>query len=759
MNTEIDTEVFRIEGMHCAACSGAVERALNDIPGVEAAVSLPAETATVTRDPTVVQLDTLREAVSGVGYSLLEAAKARDLGAEGEERLARSAEAVSVARRRMLLAWSLTIPVALWMLPEMVWGIKWPSPALFDAGLLVLSLPVLLAPGWPTVTAGLRAALGRRPSMDTLIAMGSGAAILTGIPAVLAHWTQVPDFQNYAGVGAMILAIHLTGRSVEARAKGRTSAAIQRLLSLEAKTARVERDGAEIEIPIAEVTVGDLMVVRPGEKIPTDGVVIDGESAIDESLATGESMPVDKAAGDSVIGATLNQAGLLRVRATGVGENTFLANVVRLVERAQGSKVPIQDFADRVTAIFVPVVLAIAAATFAAWLLFPDALGALAGRAGAFLPWVQPDLGPTSRALYAMLAVLVIACPCALGLATPTALMVGTGVGAERGILVRDGAAVQALDTVDTVVLDKTGTITQGRPALAEIVAPGGDADELLVLAAAAEAGSEHPLGRAVVEAARERGLVIPRATGFRAEVGRGVTATVEGQVVHVGRASWMAERMLAPRTLLESAGDLERGGHTVVVVTAGETALGLLALADAVKPSSPAAVRTLADMGLRTILLTGDNEQTAQAVAESVGITDVRSSLLPAGKVQAIDRLQKDSHMVAMVGDGINDAPALTQADVGIAIGSGTDIAIEAADITLVHGDLDGVVRAIRLAKATFGKIRQNLFWAYFYNTVAIPIAVLGLLHPVLAEAAMALSSITVVANANRLRRSGLAL
>lgn len=755
----MSTEVFRIEGMHCAACSTAVERALNELPGVSATVSLPAESATVARDPEVVGLDTLREAVSRAGYTLQEAPKTRDLREEGEDRLARGAKAVSVARRRMLLAWSLTIPVALWMLPEMVWAVKWPSAVAFDAGLLLLSLPVLLGPGWPTVTAGLRAAVGRRPSMDTLIAMGSGAAILTAIPALLAHWTQVPEFQNYAGVGAMILAIHLTGRSVEARAKGRTSAAIQRLLSLEAKIARIERDGAEIEIPVSEVTLGDLMIVRPGEKIPTDGVVIEGESSVDESLATGESMPVDKGAGDGVIGATLNQDGLLRVRATGVGENTFLANVVRLVERAQGSKVPIQDFADRVTAVFVPVVLVVAASTFAAWLLFPDALGALADRAGGFLPWVQADLGPISRALYAMLAVLVIACPCALGLATPTALMVGTGVGAERGILVRDGAAVQALDAVDTVVLDKTGTITLGRPALAQIVAVDGNADALLTLAAAAEVGSEHPVGRAVVEAARERGLRIPRADGFRAEVGRGVRADVEGQIVQVGRASWMAERMLAPRTLLESASELEREGHTVVVVAAGESALGLLALSDSVKPSSGGAVRTLQGMGLRMILLTGDNEQTALAVAGAVGIEDVRSSLLPAGKVQAIERLQRDNQTVAMVGDGINDAPALTQANVGIAIGSGTDIAIEAADITLVHGDLDGVVRAIRLARATFGKIRQNLFWAYFYNTVAIPVAVLGLLHPILAEAAMALSSITVVTNANRLRRSGLAL
>ncbi|MEE9206905.1 MAG: heavy metal translocating P-type ATPase [Gemmatimonadota bacterium] len=650
----MSTEVFRIEGLHCAACSTAVERALNELPGVTAAVSLPAETATVTRDPSVVGLDTLREAVTGAGYSLHEAPKARDLRQEGEDRLARGAEGVSVARRRMLLAWSLTIPVAVWMLPEMVWGLKWPSASVFDAGLLVLSLPVLLAPGRPTVIAGLRAAVRRRPSMDTLIAMGSGAAILTGVPAVLAHWTQVPDFQNYAGVGAMILAIHLTGRSVEARAKGRTSAAIQRLLSLEAKTARIERNGAEVEIPVSEVSVGDLMVVRPGEKIPTDGVVIDGRSSVDESLATGESMPVDKGAGDSVIGATFNQDGLLRVRATGVGENTFLANVVRLVERAQGSKVPIQDFADHVTAVFVPVVLVVAGATLAGWFLFPDALGALADRAGGLLPWVQADLGPVSRALYAMLAVLVIACPCALGLATPTALMVGTGVGAEKGILVRDGAAIQSLDAVDTVVLDKTGTITLGRPALAEIVAANGHPDELLTLAAAAEAGSEHPLGHAVVEAARERGLRIPPATGFRAEVGRGVTADVEGQFVQVGRASWMAERMLAPRTLLESASRLERAGHTVVVVAAGESALGLLALSDAVKPSSPGAVRALERMGLRTILLTGDNEQTALAVAEAVGIEDVRSSLLPAGKVQAIERLQRDNHTVAMVGDGI---------------------------------------------------------------------------------------------------------
>ena len=751
-------EVYPVEGMHCGACSAAVERALNRVEGVEAAVSLPAETASVRFVGGDIAFEVLEQAVADAGFRLVAPDPLANRAERERERLRRDALKVTLARQRMTLAWGLTVPIMVWMIPEMFFGIAWPSAVTFHVGLVLLALPVLLGPGRQTMTSGLRALAGRRPSMDSLIALGSGAAVLTGLAALPHHFGAGPMIMNYAGVGAMIMAIHLTGRFVETKARGRTSAAIQKLLSLEARTARVLRDGREVEVPIASVAVGDLMVVRPGEKIPTDGVVESGHSAVDESLATGESMPVDKTAGDQVIGATLNRQGLLNVRATGVGENTFLAGVVRMVEQAQGSKVPIQEFADRVTAVFVPVVLAISAGTLLGWLLFPSFFHAVVDMASAFIPWVQPDLGRLSLALFAALAVLVIACPCALGLATPTALMVGTGLGAENGILIRDGAAIQTLEGTDLIVFDKTGTVTRGEPSVTEIVATSGvSEEEVLRLAASVEHGSEHPLGQAVVRGAAERDLELFPASGFEALTGLGVSATVENRPVIVGSQRLLRERGVDSAGLSDSARQLEERGRTVVHVAAGGRLVGLVAVADRIKDDSRQAIHDLSAMGLRTVMLTGDNERTARAVADEVGIHEVRAGLLPAGKVEAIRDLQAAGHVVAMVGDGINDAPSLKQADVGIAIGTGTDIAIEAADMTLVHGSLTAVVRAVLLSRATFRKIRQNLFWAYFYNTIAIPVAVFGLLHPILAEAAMALSSITVVTNANRLRNARL--
>lgn len=747
-------EVYPVEGMHCGACSSAVERALNRVEGVEAAVSLPAETARVHFVEGDVEFEVLEQAVADAGFRLVARNPLEDRAERERERLRRDAEKVTVSRQRMATAWALTVPIMVWMIPEMFFGNPWPSAVVFHVGLVFLALPVLLGPGRDTMASGLRALLNRRPNMDSLIALGGGAAVLTGLAALPHHFGAGPMIMNYAGVGAMIMAIHLTGRFVETKARGRTSAAIQKLLSLEARTARVIRDGEEVELPIASVVVGDLMVVRPGEKIPTDGVVESGHSAVDESLATGESMPVDKTEGDPVIGSTVNRQGLLRVRATGVGENTFLANVVRMVEQAQGSKVPIQEFADRVTAVFVPVVLAISLATLLGWLLFPGFFHAVVDRAAAVVPWVQPDLGRASLALFAALAVLVIACPCALGLATPTALMVGTGLGAENGILIRDGAAIQTLEGATVVVFDKTGTVTRGEPSVTDVLAaPGTTEKQVLRVAGSVEYGSEHPLGQAVSAAAASRGLEFDPTTDFQALVGLGVSAVVDGELVLVGSDRLMVERGVDVSPLAGAAGDLEARGRTAMFVAVGDQLLGLVAVADRIKEDSREAIERLSALGLRTVMLTGDNERTARAVAEEVGIDDVRAGLLPDGKVEAIRELQAAGHVTAMVGDGINDAPSLKQADVGIAIGGGTDIAIEAADMTLVQGSLTAVARAIILSRATFRKIRQNLFWAYFYNTIAIPVAIFGLLHPILAEAAMALSSITVVTNANRLR------
>jgi Cu+-exporting ATPase len=749
-------EVFRVEGMHCGACSAAVERCLNRVEGVEASVNLPAETATVRFDEDAVEFEQLARLVEEAGFRLERRDISGDRAERERERLRRGEEKVALARRRMIVAWGLTIPIMLWMIPEMGFGILWPSPTVFELGLVLLAIPVLLGPGRDTMRSGLAALRHRIPNMDTLIALGSGAAVITGLFAVGHRLGVGPMIMNFAGVGAMIMAIHLTGRFVETRARGRTSAAIQQLLALEARTARILRDGDEVELPIAEVRVGDIMLVRPGEKIPTDGIVVDGLSAVDESIATGESLPVDKSPGDPVIGATINRQGALRVRATGVGEDTFLAGVVRMVEQAQGSKVPIQEFADRITAVFVPIVLVVAVATLLAWLLVPDLFQSIVARAEMFLPWVQPDLGRVSLAVFAGLAVLVIACPCALGLATPTALMVGTGMGAEHGVLIRDGAAIQTLESADIIVLDKTGTVTRGAPELTEIrLATGIGEPELLRLAAAVEEMSEHPLGAALAAAAKQRGIPLPTVAEFEAIPGLGVVGRVDDRQVLVGSRRLLAREEIRFEEFEAEAVELESRGQTVMFVAVDGQAAGLLAVADRIKADSREAIRLLHELGLETMMLTGDNERTAATVAEEAGIDDVRAGLLPADKVEAIRELQASGRTVAMVGDGINDAPSLIRADVGIAIGTGTDIAIESADMIVVQGSLMGVVKAVRLSRATFRKIRQNLFWAYFYNTVAIPVAILGLLHPILAEAAMAGSSITVVANANSLRRA----
>ena len=752
-------KIYRIAGMHCAGCVGSVEKSLNAVDGVEASVSLPAESATLTftRD---VSFEELAAAVEGAGYEIEPIAEA-DRGEAERSRLAETEARSREAWRAMWTAWALTVPAMVWMLPEMFAGVRWPSPLVFDLGVTLLGAAVLAGPGGPTLRSAWRSARGRMPNMDVLIALGAGVSVLTGVWAVLHVLGFAPMIMNFAPVGAMIAAIHLTGRFVEAKARGRSSSAIQALLSLEAPTARVEREGTELEVPTREVAVGDVMIIRPGEKIPTDGVVLEGRSAVDESLATGESIPVEKEPGSSVLGSTVNHSGALRVRATGVGEDTFLSNVIRLVEEAQASKVPIQEFADRVTAIFVPVILVVALAAFVGWFALPGVFADAARWASGFVPWVNPELGRLSLALYAAVAVLVIACPCALGLATPTALMVGTGVGATRGVLIRDGAAVQTLDRADTLVFDKTGTLTRGAPRVVEIFAAGDRTADtearVLGLAAAVEDRSEHPLARAIVDEARMRGIPFSRAADVEARIGMGIVGQVDGTPVVVGSARLLRGEGIPEEDIARVERRFGDDARTTAWVAAGGRLLGALAIADPVKEDARETLLELSRRGFRTVMLTGDHEAVAAAVAEHLGIDDFRAGLLPADKVEAVRQLRAEGRTVAFVGDGINDAPALKAADVGIAVGTGTDIAIEAADITLVQGDLRSVLRATKLARATFRKIRENLFWAYVYNVVAIPVAFLGLLHPVIAEAAMALSSISVVTNANRLRRTRL--
>jgi Cu+-exporting ATPase len=744
----LESMIIPIGGMTCASCVSTVEGALSGVPGViEANVNLATERATITYIPGVTGLVEFKAAVDKTGYQVLGPESKED-----EDEVDQDELKMRKARFRMRVAWGFTIPIILWMFLEMFFGIMWPNEIIFNLGMIILALPVLFWVGWPTYRGAWAAVTHRHANMDTLIALGTGVALLTGPASFF-----IP-VANYAGVAAMIMAFHLTGRYVEESAKGRASQAIRKLLELGAKTAFIERDGIEIEVPIEEVQVNDIMIVRPGEKIPTDGVIVYGESAVDESMATGESMPVNKHPGDEVIGATVNQEGLLKVEATRIGKDTFLSQVIKLVDECQGSKVPIQEFADKVTGVFVPIVIAIAALTVLAWVLLPGLMRTFVN-AGTFLPWVNPDLGVLTLAIISMVSVLVIACPCALGLATPTALMVGSGKGAENGILIRSGEAIQTFKDVHIVIFDKTGTITKGKPELTDLVGYGqwngdGGQDELLRLAGSVEKGSEHPLGRAIVERAEIKGLRLFEPKYFEALRGKGVSAVVGSQRVLVGSRRLMRENGIDPSPLEDDMVRLENEAKTAMLVSADNRLAGVVAVADTLKDDSANAINALHQMDIKTAMITGDNQRTAEAIAKEVGIDYVLAEVLPDGKVEEVQKLQQEFGLVAFVGDGINDAPALTQANVGIAIGTGTDIAIEASDVTLVRGELTGVVEAITLSRETFKKIKQNLFWAFFYNVVMIPLAVIGWMHPVLAEIAMATSSITVVGNANRLRK-----
>jgi len=513
----------------------------------------------------------------------------------------------------------------------------------------------------------------------------------------------------------------------------------------------------EVEISIDSVQVGDLMIVRPGEKIPTDGRIVSGHSAVDESMATGESMPVNKHPDDEVIGATVNQEGLLTVEATRVGKDTFLSQVIKLVEECQGSKVPIQEFADKVTGIFVPIVIGVAIFTFLSWFIFSDLMLNLVDL-GSFLPWINPDLSVITLAIISTVAVLVIACPCALGLATPTALMVGTGKGAEHGILIRSGEAIQTIKDLRVIAFDKTGTITKGKPEVTDIISVEAFTEaEVLAIAAVAEQGSEHPLGASIVAQAKRLELVLGQLQSFQAIRGKGITAVVDGREVLVGSRRLMGEHNLDCSSLEQTLHDLEDEAKTAMIVAIDNQLAGIIAVADTLKEDSVAAIDELHRMGLTTAMITGDNHRTAAAIGRKVGIDHVLAEVLPDGKVAEVQKLQRQFGLVAFVGDGINDAPALTQANVGIAIGTGTDIAIEASDVTLVRGELTGIIEAINLSNATFRKIKQNLFWAFFYNVIMVPLAMIGWMHPILAEVAMATSSISVVGNANLLRRENI--
>jgi Cu+-exporting ATPase len=615
---------------------------------------------------------------------------------------------------------------------------------------VVLGFPIIFGTGLHVHIGSWKALKNKSPNMDVLVSLGSLPPYLIGL---LGFFFPI---QTFIEMATTIMTFHLIGKYLEVRAKGRASQAIKKLIQMGAKTAKIIVEGAEVEVPVKELQIGDVMVVRPGEKIPTDGIVVDGYSTIDESMATGESMPVKRSVDDEVIGATINKQGLLKVRVTKIGKDTFLSQVIKMMEECQGSKVPIQEFADRITGYFVPAIIIITIGTFISFNVFPEFHLGIIRWGARFLPWVNPDLTPLTLSFITATAVLVISCPCALGLGTPTALMVGSGMGAERGILIRNGEAIQTIKDTKLIAFDKTGTITKGKPEVTDIITDKTvNESSLLKYAASLENGSEHPLAFAIVEKAKENNVELEDILGFEALVGRGVKGSVDGKAVLIGNRKLMTEEGVSFDNFEDDLIRLEEEAKTAMIVAVEKNLAGIIAVADPIKEDSALAIKQLEKMGIKTAMITGDNKRTAEAIGKKVGISHVISEVLPDGKVDEVRRLQDEYANVAMVGDGINDAPALKQSNVGIAIGTGTDIAIEAADVTLVRGELTSIVSAIKLSKAIFRKIKENYFWAWIYNALFIPVAMLGLLHPMLGASAMALSSLNVVHNSLRLKKA----
>lgn len=729
-----DKAEFTVSGMTCAACANRVEKRLNKLDGVnKATVNFALESATVDFNPDEVNVNEMKSAITKLGYKL--EVKPDDQDESTDHRL----QEIERQKKKFIISFILSFPLLWAMVSHFSFTsfIYLPDMLMNPWVQLALATPVQFIIGGQFYVGAYKALRNKSANMDVLVALGTSAAYFYSVYLSIQsigsseHMTDL-----YFETSAVLITLIILGKLFEAKAKGRSSEAIKKLMGLQAKTATVVRDGTEIKILIEEVVTGDIVYVKPGEKIPVDGEIVEGKSAIDESMLTGESIPVDKSIGDVVIGSTINKNGFLKVKATKVGRDTALAQIIKVVEEAQGSKAPIQRVADQISGIFVPVVVVIAIITFAVWMIF-----------------VTP--GDFGGALEKMIAVLVIACPCALGLATPTSIMAGSGRSAEYGILFKGGEHLEATHRLDTVILDKTGTVTNGKPVLTDvIVADGFNENELLRLVGAAERNSEHPLAEAIVEGIKEKKIDIPSSETFDAIPGFGIESVVEGKHLLIGTRRLMKKFNIDIEEVSKSMEALEREGKTAMLIAIDKEYAGIVAVADTVKDTSKAAIARLKKMGLDVVMITGDNTQTAQAIAKQVGIDHVIAEVLPEGKAEEVKKLQANGKKVAMVGDGINDAPALATANIGMAIGTGTDVAMEAADITLIRGDLNSIADAIFMSKMTIRNIKQNLFWALAYNALGIPIAALGFLAPWVAGAAMAFSSVSVVLNALRLQR-----
>lgn len=741
-------ETLKITGMTCAACSARIEKVVGKLEGVEQiSINLATEKATISFDPALTDTAAIIAKIEKTGYG---ASEIQEKKVVDEDKLAKEKE-IKTLWKKFIISTTFALPLLYFAMGSMIWWLKFPIPEImnpmqyplnFALLQLVLTIPIVIA-GNKFYTIGYKAIFNGSPNMDSLIAMGTTAAIIYSLFSV--YQISTGNFAAVEGLyfetAGVIITLILLGKFLEAVTKGRTSEAIKKLMGLAPKTAIVIKDNREYEVPIEEVEIGYIILVRPGEKIPVDGVILEGNTSIDESMLTGESMPVDKKAGDQVYAASINKNGVIQFKATKVGGDTALAQIIKLVEEAQGSKAPIAQMADIVSGYFVPIVFGIAVVAFLAWFISGESL---------------------LFSLTVFIAILVIACPCALGLATPTAIMVGTGKGAEYGILIKGGEALEITHKINTIIFDKTGTITEGKPEVTDVITAKGIArDQLLQFAASAEKGSEHPLGEAIVKAAEKEGLEFLKLDEFVAIPGFGIEVEIRGRKLLLGNRRLMDERDISLSELEEQSDLLADAGKTPMYVVMDQQLAGIIAVADVVKENSKKAIKKLQDMGIDVAMITGDNRKTAHAIALQVGITHVLAEVLPQDKSNEVKKLQAEGKKVAMVGDGINDAPALAQADIGIAIGSGTDVAIESADIVLMRSDLMDVPTAIKLSKSTIRNIKQNLFWAFAYNVIGIPVAA-GLLHlfggpllnPIFAAAAMSLSSVSVVTNALRLKR-----